>query len=71
MIFSLMTAFQKPTDFKVSVIDVLGNIVFTSQKSGWKEEEFSMDLSSYAKGIYFVQVKTANETITKRISIID
>lgn len=68
---TLSTNFNQVTDINISIIDVLGNLVYSTKKLGAKEDEFTFDLTNLAKGIYFLQVKTNKETITKRVSIID
>ncbi len=70
-IFTLSTNFEQASSLQVNVIDVLGNIVFSTKRGLIKEDELTFDLSNLAKGFYFVEVKTGQEKITKRISLID
>lgn len=70
-IFTMSAHFVQTSDVNINIIDVLGNVVYTSKKQGLKDNEIDFDLSAIAKGIYFVQVKTNKETLTKRISIVE
>ena len=48
----------------VSISNVLGQVLFNSNVDAL---ETSIDLSSYAKGTYFVKVQIGNSVITKKI----
>ena len=51
------------------IYDVYGHCILNRNISGRNENELHLDLSSCAKGIYFVQVNSENENVTKKIII--
>ena len=55
-------------DFSIDVIDVDGRRIFeTTHESAQAQYMKKFDLSSLAKGVYFVRVITNNETVVKRV----
>lgn len=69
--FTLTLNLASQSDVKISIIDLLGNQVYSSKKSNVKNEDIQFDLSNLAKGVYFVEVATNKEKVTRRISIVD
>lgn len=54
--------------FSVEIIDVLGQVVFKQINSVKNQESIlTIDLTQQINGIYFVKVRTAKETITKKM----
>jgi hypothetical protein len=59
-------------EVNVEILNTLGQKVFSSSKSlsigtaGWKRE---IDLNDVANGIYFIEIKTENEFVRKKILI--
>lgn len=51
----------------IFVYDIVGNVVLSSQTSSNAKQ--TIDLSAFANGSYFVNVKNENETITKKIIV--
>lgn len=56
---------EQSQEGKVCVYDVLGNCVFNQQINNLKNQE--IDLSSQAKGVYFVEINTGSEKINKKV----
>ena len=48
----------------VEVYDAYGKLLFTVEVNG---NAAALDLTGYAKGIYFVKVTTDNGVVTKRV----
>ena len=48
----------------IDIYDVMGKLIFSQNTTSNKVQ---IDLSSYATGLYFVKIKTENNTITKRL----
>ncbi len=48
---------------KVTITDVLGNVIYTQTASG----DLFIDLSSYNKGIYLVKVVTENDSYIEKV----
>ncbi|MBP6334433.1 MAG: T9SS type A sorting domain-containing protein [Bacteroidia bacterium] len=53
--------------FDLSIMDVIGQKIFADLHSGSNTYSTSIDLSSAAKGIYFLQIRTPEGVLTKRI----
>ncbi|HRH62668.1 MAG TPA: T9SS type A sorting domain-containing protein [Bacteroidia bacterium] len=70
-VFTMTLNLASQSDIKISIIDLLGNQVYSSKKSNVKNEDIQFDLSNLAKGVYFVEVATNKEKVTRRISIVD
>jgi hypothetical protein len=54
---------------RVSVKNVLGQEVYSSSEINFAGNLFTVDLSAFTKGIYFVQLFGANAEITKKIAL--
>jgi hypothetical protein len=55
-------------DLKVSVSDVLGNVVYSNQFTQ-TANKFSIDLSNQANGMYFVKFENKNGVEIKKINV--
>ncbi len=53
-------------EFNYSVVDVVGNVVATNHVNGSKT---IIDLTTNAKGVYFVTIDTENGSITKKVML--
>ena len=55
-------------NFEITVIDAFGKLISYEEKQDFVGEYTkSVDLSSYTKGIYMIQIKTQESFVTKRI----
>lgn len=52
----------------VRLIDVSGKMVFSTELTN--TNNYTLDVSSFSNGIYFVQLQTAEKTITKKLEVI-
>jgi hypothetical protein len=68
-IFTLKLNAGSRVSGQVEVTDVTGRIVFSQDVDLIGQQNVSMDLSKYSKGIYNILLKTANGNAAKRISI--
>lgn len=80
---SLLTVYPNPTDGQVyidislakeeegelAVFDILGNKVYSKSFGGTTVQNLELDLSAYAKGVYFVTLNTASQTVTKKLLV--
>ena len=55
-----------PGNIDIFISDVLGNIVFQSEIHPACAGKSEMNLSGYAKGIYFVRIEDENKNIVNR-----
>jgi Zn-dependent metalloprotease len=60
---------EKASDISIEIRDILGRIVTTRRFSNETEIRSSIDVSSWAAAVYTVQIKTANNLITKEVTI--
>ena len=51
---------------EVSICNNLGTLIYTNNKL---QEEYNIDISSFAKGLYFVSIECENEIITQKVII--
>lgn len=51
----------------VSIVNLLGEEIMTLNSGKLTTDKFTVDMSSYAAGIYLVKVQTAKETILERV----
>jgi PKD repeat protein len=61
---------NESSDVVITVFNVIGEQLHTLRKEAIKDINLNVDLSSYAKGLYFVEIKTNNGTVLKKINII-
>ena len=52
---------------KILIYNSIGNQVLSFYNEGLKKRETIIDLSSYSKGIYFIQIEVHNELIKQKI----
>ncbi len=70
----LSIIFEHSTDqpMKVEVLDLLGNVVATYQfKHTDQQHTFPMEVSMLQEGIYFVRVYQHNNSLIKRLKVIN
>jgi len=60
---------NKRQNGSVEITDVLGRMVYEYKFSEQIAASIEANLSSQAKGIYFVKLKTENDILTKRIVV--
>ena len=53
------------TDFKFDLFDITGKVIMS--KSNIMKNNFSLDLSNYSKGIYFIKINSDLGSVTKKI----
>ena len=53
----------------VEVYDVVGKLVFSENTEN--QSELILNVSSFQSGVYFVNLKTDNQTITSKLVIVD
>jgi hypothetical protein len=67
--FNVKFDFMKAEDVTVTVTNLIGEVVRTLNFQNVSSGSYPIDMTSEAKGNYFVNIKTAGGTVTKRISI--
>ena len=69
-IVNLSCFVDKQSDIYIKIMNVNGQIIYSyNTKSIIGEYKHSIDMTSYAKGMYFMQTITSGETITKKFVI--
>jgi len=59
--------FSENIDLKVEVLNVMGQIIFETNKDNTTEERIDINMSDFASGIYFVRVSVDNQTVVKKL----
>ena len=59
----------KRSDGKIEVTDLYGKKVYEHQFSDAAAESIEADLSGFPKGMYFVNLRTGSDVITKKLMI--
>lgn len=57
------------SDLDISVVNLLGEIVYTRHIDALREEQLQLDLTGNAPGIYFIEINNKRERITRKIVI--
>ena len=60
---------QANTDVKITITDILGKQIALINNGIINNQNFKVDLSNKESGIYFLNIFTNNQTLTKRIEI--
>jgi hypothetical protein len=63
---SIMNIVSDQAISELRVIDMLGNVVFTSRPG---DERSQLNVSSFQNGVYFIQIMTSRGIQTKRFQI--
>jgi hypothetical protein len=66
---TVVLSLEKASDISIEIRDILGRIVTTRTFANEMEIRSSIDVSSWAAAVYTVQIKTANNLITKEVTI--
>lgn len=64
---SLITTFTTNQNVEVSIHNVMGQLMGSSQFENVTNQVFNLDLSNYTNGVYFVTVNNGSEKVVKRI----
>ena len=65
--FQLNIQSDFPETFEVKVVNLIGKTI--TKKEVKSNFETSFDLTSYPKGVYFLQIKAGQKQITKRVIV--
>ena len=68
-IVNLSCFLDKQSDAFIKIMSVNGQIIYShNSKSVVGEYKHSIDMTGYAKGLYYIQIITAGETVTKKFA---
>ena len=68
-LFTININNKNTKDYSVKIIDVLGKVVYLNEFKQVDVFKEQIDISKFAKGIYFLKVNAENETGIKKIII--
>ncbi len=60
---------EQEQDVKITVLNAIGEVMQTMESKATTINTFTFDLSNEAKGIYFFNIQTNDNTITKRVTL--
>ena len=67
-IFNVSFTSEDVQDLQVRVINVIGDVVYTEDLSQFVGEYTKqVDLQSYTKGVYFLEITTDNGVVNKKL----
>ena len=67
--FQLIFNLAQAKDLKVEILNVVGEMVFSSAFTEVKNQTVNFNLNDVAAGVYFVTVRSGNETVSKKIVV--
>jgi lysyl endopeptidase len=65
--FNLNATFSQNTDAELSVSNALGQVLFSRQLNNEMNYNEKISMDNFAKGLYYVQLKTGSEIITRKV----
>ncbi len=68
-IFNISIELDKSNDLNIRVYDVIGQLVSDKKINNTMGGNYSIDLSSETSGIYFVEIKTNNSKVVRKINL--
>jgi lysyl endopeptidase len=68
--FNLSLNFAIEQDVEIRIFNTIGELLASRKMNNTSSSVIEFNLNSNAEGFYFITIKTTNESITKRISII-
>lgn len=69
-IVNIAVTFEQQREVKISVLNILGQVVTTLQPQTVAENNFSIDLSQFAAGLYMVHIETDGATMVKKVNLL-
>jgi hypothetical protein len=69
-VFNITFTSEELQDLRVRVINIVGEVVYTEDLQQFVGEYTkSIDLTNYTKGVYFLEIKTNNSTVNKKLIV--
>jgi hypothetical protein len=69
-VFNVTFTSEDVQDLEVRVINIVGEVVYTEDLQQFVGEYTkSIDLTNYTKGVYFLEIKTNNSTVNKKLIV--
>ena len=65
----LTVDFGKANNAILTITDMQGQIIMTDNMNNASDASRTYDVSTYAKGIYFLQITSGNQTSTSKIIV--
>lgn len=59
--------FQRALDVNIKLINLMGQTLFEQKANNIIEQQYELDLSNYANGIYFVSIQFNNQQVIKKL----
>lgn len=66
-LFTVDVGFAKEQDLNISIVNMMGTVVYTNSYHNIKNQSLPIDISGKAQGVYWVQIQSGNQTTTKKI----
>ncbi|MBD3636533.1 MAG: T9SS type A sorting domain-containing protein [Crocinitomicaceae bacterium] len=67
--FALIFKLNEAKDLQVEVINIIGEKVFVGEFNQVKDQSINFDLTGISAGVYFVSIRSGEESISKKIVI--
>ena len=67
--FSIVFGLNEPKDLNVEIVNIVGELVFSSGFSQVKNQSINFDLNAVAAGVYFVTVQSGDERVSKKLVV--
>ncbi|UKN00146.1 T9SS type A sorting domain-containing protein [Paracrocinitomix mangrovi] len=67
--FSLIFGLNEARDMNIEILNVIGQKVFSNSFNQVKDQTINFDLTGVASGVYFVNIQSEGETISKKIVV--
>ncbi len=62
--------FSASTDVQLKVVNLLGQVLYTSKENDLKERQFVFDLQDYAAGTYLITLETEEQIAVKKMIVL-
>ncbi len=66
-IFEINITLKKMTQTNLSIYNALGSVVYTNNLGPTKGDDYYIDLSNQAKGVYYLKINTEKESVVRKI----
>lgn len=67
---NVSVSFEQHREVKISVVNALGKVVASTQPQTVAQNNFNIDLSTFAAGLYMVRIETEGNTLVKKINLV-
>ena len=68
-IVNIVTSLTNSQNIEISIHNALGQMVSNTKYSSVTNNSYTLDLTSYSNGVYFVRIKTSTDELVRKFNV--